>query len=105
MKRSHVAPADFEPDETQVQWAMETFDIPAKEVARQTELWKEHEYKRAYSHWNLAWKRWFRQAEQWQKFERPVKYHRPAELTEAEREQAQRDFDNDEKIVKFRERK
>ena len=37
---------------------MDSFNITAKEVERQTDEWHDHEYKRAYSDWNRAWKRW-----------------------------------------------
>lgn len=86
MKRSYFAPDDFEPTEAQVGWAMKEFNISKDEVIRQTEEWHDHEYKRAYSDWNRAWKRWFRQAEKFGTLRRERKRRVVEELTDEQRQ-------------------
>ena len=86
MKRSYVAPDDFKVTLERMRWAMTTFEITAKEVQRQTELWHEHEYKRAYSDWGRAWKRWFRMAEEYGKLKREYKLRLVEVITEEQRQ-------------------
>lgn len=73
MKRSHIPPDSFVPTEEQIKWAVDTFSISEKEVERQTDEWHDFEYKRAYSDWNRAWKRWFRQADKFGTLHRETK--------------------------------
>lgn len=82
MKRSYIAPDDFEVTPDRLKWAMETFNISENEVSRQTELWHEFEYKRAYGDWGRAWKRWFRQADKYQLLERERTYTTIDEVSE-----------------------
>ena len=85
MVRSYFAPDDFQVTPDRLQWAMATFKINKAEVERQTELWHEHEYKRAYGDWNRAWRRWFRQAERYGELRREREYTKPQELTPEQR--------------------
>lgn len=86
MKRSYFAPDDFEITPDRLKWAVTTFNVSEDEVTRQTELWHEHEYKRAYSDWNRAWKRWFRQAEKYDELRREHKHRTPETLSEEQTE-------------------
>lgn len=86
MKRSHFAPDDFEITEDRLKWAMETFGITKKEVERQTDEWHDYEYKRAYSDWNRAWKRWFRQADKFGTLHRERVVRKPQEVSDEERQ-------------------
>ena len=70
MTKSRFAPDSFVVTTERMKWAMDEFNISEKEVDRQTMLWHEWEYARAYSDWGRAWKRWFRQAQQYDKFKR-----------------------------------
>ena len=91
MPKSYFAPDDFEITAERLRWAVTTFNISEDEVYRQTELWHEHEYKRAYSDWNRAWKRWFRMADKYDTLKRKHSYRRPEELSpEQKREDAEK---------------
>ena len=85
MKRSHFAPDDFEITADRLQWAMDTFKITKAEVKRQTELWHEYEYKRAYLDWNRAWKRWFRMAQKYDTLKRPLKARQVEQVSDKQR--------------------
>jgi hypothetical protein len=98
--KSRFAPDDFEVTTERLQWAMKTFDITEQEVLRQTELWHDHEYKRAYFDWNRAWRRWFRQCEVYGTFKRPVKHRRPEEITTEQRKADILKFERDPLIRK-----
>lgn len=95
MKRSYTAPDDFEPTPEQIKWAIDTFRISKNEVLRQTEEWKDFEYKRAYFDWNRAWKRWFRQAEKFDTLKRERVYRKPEEVTEEQRQEDIRRWNED----------
>jgi hypothetical protein len=73
MKRSYFAPDDFDVTPERMNWAIQTFGITAGEVERQTDEWHDFEYKRAYSDWNRAWRRWFRQADKYDTLRREHK--------------------------------
>ena len=99
MKRSYTAPDDFEITPERLKWAMETFNISQSEVERQTEMWHEHEYQRAYFDWSRAWKRWFRCADKFGTLKRERKYTKPEQITPEMRADDQRKFD--EQIKRF----
>lgn len=85
MKRSYFVPDDHEVTPEQTQWAMTEFNITEAEVQRQTEIWRDHEYKRAYMDWNRAWKRWFRQAEKYDALKRERQLRQVEEISEEQR--------------------
>ena len=85
MKRSYFAPDNFEITVERLQWAVDTFKITKAEVERQTELWHEYEYRRAYSDWNRAWKRWFRMAQKYDTLKRPLKARQAEQVSDKQR--------------------
>ena len=95
MKRSYFAPDDFDVTPERLQWAMETFGITTAEVERQTDEWHDHEYKRAYSDWNRAWKRWFRQADKYGTLRRERKLRVVEAITEDQRQADIQAFERD----------
>lgn len=95
MKRSYVPPDDFEVTPERLEWAMQTFQITEEEVKRQTDEWHDFEYRRAYSDWNRAWKRWFRQAEKFGTLRREHKPRRPEVVSEEQRTQDVRKWQED----------
>ncbi len=102
MKRSYCPPNDFEITEKHLAWAIKTFNITEKEVERQTELWHEWEYKRAYFDWNRAWKRWFRQADKYGLLHRDVKPRVVEVVTDEQRQADILAFESDPLIRKAR---
>lgn len=86
MKKSFFAPDDFDLTQERKKWAMETFNITEEEVMRQTDEWHDYEYKRAYSDWNRAWKRWFRQADKFGTLKRERQLRAVKELTQEQRQ-------------------
>ena len=71
--RSHFVPDNFIVTDELRSWAKTTFRIDDKEVDRQTEEWRDFEYKRAYTDWTRCWRRWFRQAEKYATLKREHK--------------------------------
>jgi len=102
MKRTYFAPDDFDVTPDRLKWAMQTFSITEKEVKRQTEEWHDHEYKRAYSDWNRAWKRWFRQADKFGTLHRDRKLRVVEEVSDEQRQADILSFENDPLIRRAR---
>ena len=86
MTGSRFAPADFEVTPERLEWAMRTLGIDEAEVMRQTELWQEHEYKRAYTDFGRCWKRWLRNAEKYGTLRRERKLRLVQEITPDQRQ-------------------
>ena len=95
MKRSYIAPENFEVTDEQLQWAMTTFRITKEEVLRQTDEWKDFEYKRPYFDWNRAWKRWFRQGDKYGTLKREPNYRRPEDVSEEQLKKDREDWARD----------
>lgn len=95
MKKGHFAPDDFEITPERLEWAMQAFRITKEEVERQTEEWHDFEYRRAYSDWNRAWRRWFRQADKFGTLKREAKPRRPEVVSAEQRTQDVRKWEED----------
>lgn len=86
LKRYYFCPDDFVLTPDIEQWAMQTFKVDKKEVYRQLELMRDHEFLRPYSSWDRVFRNWMRKAEDFQTLRRERQYRRPEELSEAQRE-------------------
>ena len=100
MKRSYTCPDSFILTPELQQRAMEKYDISHKEVERQFEKMRAHEYRRPYSHWNLVWTRWLIKCNEKNLFRREHKPRTIQEMTDKEKDDAQKSFD--EQIARFR---
>ena len=87
--RSHFVPDNFIVTDELRSWAKATFRIDDKEVDRQTEEWRDFEYKRAYTDWTRCWRRWFRQAEKYDTLKRE---HKPRVVEVLSEDQRQKDI-------------
>ena len=99
MKRTYIAPDDFQVTPDRLKWACDTFNISEKEVERQTEEWHDHEYRKPYFDWPRAWKRWFRCADKFGTLKREHKPRQVEIVTKEMRAEDQRKFD--EQIARF----
>jgi len=91
-KRSYFCPSAFTPDKDLTAWAIKTFRVTEKEVMRQLELMKDHEFRRPYSCWERVFRNWLRKCDQIGTFQRERQYKQPERLSDAEREQDNEKF-------------
>ena len=78
-------PDNFTPKSSDIEWAIKEFNIDSKEVTRQFELMKDHEFRRSYTDFNRVFRNWFRTAERIDTLKRERQYRGPRELTPEER--------------------
>lgn len=86
MNRSYTAPDDFEVTLDRLEWAMTEFNISKAEVMRQTEIWHDYEFRRAYFDWGRVWKRWFRKCDELNQFRRERKPRLVEEVSDEQRQ-------------------
>jgi len=79
-------PDDFTPRDSDVDWAMTTFNVTRYEVMRQVGCMMDHEFRRDYSCWNRVFRNWMRKADEIQTLRREHKPRKVVELTEEERQ-------------------
>ena len=77
-----VVPANFKPRQSDVDWAMQKFNISRAEVDRQLEELRDHEFKRGYTDWNRVIRNWFRSANKDDLLKREPVYRKPEELSQ-----------------------
>ena len=77
-------PDTFKPKESDIQWAIDEFQIDRKEVMRQLGILRDREFRRDYSDWNRVFRNWFRQAEKFEDFRR-TSHRQPEVYTEEQR--------------------
>ena len=82
---SKVPPKGFKPRESDIEWAMKKFNISREEADNQTEEFVDHEFKRHYTHWNKAFRNWFRTAEKYNLLKREYKHRQPEQLSTEEK--------------------
>ncbi len=75
-------PNKFEPRQKDIDWAMQKFNISRKEVDRQTEEFRDHEFKRSYTDFNRVFRNWFRSADKYDLLRRERTYRKPEELSQ-----------------------
>lgn len=63
INRTYFVPQHWEARQGDIEWAIKEFSITVSEVYRQIELFRDHEYRRAYSDWNRCFRNWMRKAE------------------------------------------
>jgi hypothetical protein len=81
-------PDNFTPRSSDIRWAIKEFDIDSKEVTRQFELMRDHEFRRSYTDWNRVFRNWMRKAQEIGTLKREHKYTTTQhELTDEERQQ------------------
>jgi hypothetical protein len=97
--RSYFCPDSFIPDANLTDWAKKTFRVTEKEILRQLELMKDHEFRRPYSCWKRVFRNWLRKADQIGTFKRERQYKQPERLSSEERRQDQQRFE--EQMRKF----
>lgn len=74
-------PQDWVPKEKDIQWGIETFNVEKKEVLRQLELMRDHEFRRSYTDWNRVFRNWLRKCEELETFRRQHR-RQPEQVTE-----------------------
>ncbi len=79
-------PNNFTPRQSDIEWACKEFNVSEKEVMRQFELMKDHEFRRHYTDWNKVLRNWMRTAEKLDGFVRERTWH-PEIVTDEEREE------------------
>ena len=77
-----VVPANFEPRQKDIDWAMAEFGISREEVDRQTEELRDHEFKRSYTDFNRVFRNWFRAADKYDLLKREPVYRQPEEISQ-----------------------
>jgi hypothetical protein len=78
-------PDKFTPRHEDIEWAKKEFRIDGKEVLRQFELMKDHEFRRSYTDFNRVFRNWMRTADRIDSLRRERQYRQVQELTEDER--------------------
>ena len=78
-------PDNFKPRPNDVEWAKTEFKVSEKEVKRQLELLRDHEFRRNYTDWNRVFRNWMRKAEDMQAFKRERKHKTIEILSEEEK--------------------
>ena len=68
------------------EWAKKKFQVDDEEVERQEEEWRDHEYKRSYSHWDKVWRNWWRRANEFDTIKRPMQRRTVEKLTDEQRQ-------------------
>lgn len=68
---SRFCPDSFEPDDELIGWARR--EHPTVDVARETELFRDHEFAKPITDWRRAWRRWIRNAETFSRTAAPRK--------------------------------
>ena len=81
----HFVPESFTPKSSDIDWAIKEFDISRKEVLRQLDLMRDHEFRRSYTDFNRVFRNWLRTADKHGLFERDRKPRRPEEVTDEQR--------------------
>ena len=66
-------PDNFKPKEKDILWAMKEFRVDRKEVLRQFDILRDHEFRRSYSDWNRVFRNWMRKCEEIESFRRERK--------------------------------
>jgi hypothetical protein len=89
-------PDSFTPKSSDIDWAIEEFDISRKEVLRQLDLMRDHEFRRSYTDFNRVFRNWMRKADEIGKFEREHQPRRPEVVTDEKRKE-----DADKSIVEM----
>ena len=77
-------PESFKLRDQDVEWAIKEFRIEKKEVLRQLELMRDHEFRRSYTDWNRVFRNWMRKAEVIESLQRGRR--KPDEYTEEQRQ-------------------
>lgn len=75
-----------------------------KSIEDEIESFRDHQYKRAMMRPDACWRNWVKNGIKWGNIETVSnsQYRRPQEISEEQRSQAQTDFDNDPKILAWR---
>lgn len=76
----------YKPRDKDITWAIEQFKIEKKEVLRQIELMRDHEFRRSYTDWNRVFRNWMRKAEEIDSLRREIR-RVPDIYTEEQRKQ------------------
>ena len=93
-------PDNFTPREVDIKWAMKEYNIDSKEVTRQFELMRDHEFRRSYSDFNRVFRNWIRKADEIQTLRREHKPRVVEELTDEQRQQDIEKFNEEMKRFK-----
>ena len=77
-----------------------------KSIEDEIESFRDYQYKRAMMRPDACWRNWVKNGIKWGNIDTTDRtYRRPQKETEADRNKAQADFDNDPKILAWRKRK
>jgi hypothetical protein len=100
-------PESWEPGPELYEWAAENFNIDDREVNRQLELMRDHEFRRSYTDWNRVFRNWIRKGDEIQSLRRPRPQYTstagPSELTPEQRAAEEARFkENLERLNKLR---
>lgn len=83
---SKFVPESWKPKDKDIAWAIEQFKVEKKEVLRQTDLMRDHEFRRSYTDWNRVFRNWMRKCDEIGTFRREVR-RKPDEYTEDMRQE------------------
>jgi hypothetical protein len=64
-------PADFVVTPAMLEWAAR--DVPHVDLLRETEKFKDHEYRKSLVDWEAAWRNWMRIASEGRRYQSPQK--------------------------------
>ena len=90
---SKFVPDNFKPKSSDVEWAIQKFDIDETEVNRQFEQMADHEFRRSYTDWNRVFRNWIRKSSELETLYRERKPWKPEVVTDDMRKEDQRSFD------------
>ena len=93
-------PDNWKPRPEDITWAIEKFGITQQEADRQLELMRLNEYKRHYTCWWRAYRRWMINAAKWGQLEFEHKPRLVEEVSEEQLEKDREDFKQDLKRLK-----
>ena len=82
---SKFCPDNYQPRQSDIDWAIKEFRVTKEEVLRQLEIMRDHEFRRSYTDWNRVFRNWLRKCQEIQTFKRERQFRTVETISEDER--------------------